>query len=348
MAEAPKTKIKGTLVAFVVGQSQVQRTAKQTSEFESLRSAPHYFGLVPPQKILGTEEHEIDGQKITFTIKTYIPDIIIAEAEIPLENIFDENNLDFKDKIISTCRELLQKSKIRKDADEEYSVWAVGNYEGSPDTFLVNADKIASFLKSEKLPLDDKEIENTLAISIKYAQNDLAIVDWDGAFIFEPQGQFGPMIELFELANAQLLRYRILDKELDQRMKRVNELLKEREKKGLFFRSREVKQVIKELITMRSTSILEFESTERDIKLIGDWYSARLYDLVAKKFHFDEWRTHIQVKLDSLEDIYSMASENFNVSVKSRLENVQLVGWLILMIGWFILIIFEFAAVFKK
>ena len=112
-------------------------------------------------------------------------------------------------------------------------------------------------------------------------------------------------------------------------------------------KSREIKQVIKELILMRSSSILEFESTERNIRLIGDWYSARLYDLIGKKFHFEEWRLKIQVQLDSIEDIYSLVSGNFNVSVKSRLEMVQLVGWLILMVAWSVLVVFEFASYLK-
>lgn len=334
-------------MAFVVGQSQIIRTAKQVEQMEVLRSAPHYFGLVPPQKILGTEEKKIQGKKAEFTIKTYVPDIVIAETKFEFENIFDEANLDFKNALIVACREILSKYKVRKEADEEYSVWCVSNYQGNPDDLMIYSDKIAGFLKSEKMHLDEKEIEKTIKSSIKYAQNDLTIADWDGAFVFEPQGQFGLMIELIQIANLQLLRYRILDMELDQRMKRVNLMLKESENKKIFSKSREAKQIVRELISMRSTSVLEYESTERDIKLIGDWYSARLYDLVGKKFHFDEWRKRIQVKLDSIEDIYSMISENFNISLRSRLEYWQLLGWTVLMIGWFVLIIFEFINLLK-
>ena len=345
---AEKNKIRGNLVVFVVGQSQIQRTLKQMEQLDSLRSAPHYFGaIVPAQKIIGTEERTIRGQKIGFTVKAYMPDVIIAEAVAELDDIFNENNLDFREEMANNCREILQKHKVRKETDEEYSVWCVGGYHGSPDTFLIYGDKIAGFLKSEKLPLDEKEIEKTLEISIKYAQNDLTIIDWDGAFVFDPQNHFGSALEMFEIANAQLLRYRILDNELEQRMKRVNQLLKEMDGKKLALKSREIKQVVRELIAIRSASVLEFESTERDIKLIGDWYSARLYDLIAKKFHFDEWRQRIHLKLDSIEDIYSMISENFNVSLRARLENISLIGWLILMVGWFILIVFEFANLAK-
>ena len=52
---AEKNKIRGNLVVFVVGQSQIQRTLKQMEQLDSLRSAPHYFGaIVPAQKIIGT------------------------------------------------------------------------------------------------------------------------------------------------------------------------------------------------------------------------------------------------------------------------------------------------------
>ena len=346
---ADTAKIKGTLTAFVVGQSQISRTSKQMEQLDSLRSAPHYFGaIVPAQKIIGTEEREIRGKKISFTVKAYMPDIIIAEAEVPLDDIFNESNLDLREELTTSCREILQKHKAKKETDEEYGVWAIGDYDGSAYTFLVYDDKIAGLLKSEKQSLDEKEIEATMQSSIKYARNDLTIVDWDGAFVFDPEGHFGSALEMFEIANAQLLRYRILDNELEERMKRINRLLREMDgKRKLALKSREVRQAVRELIAIRSASVLEFESTERDIKLIGDWYSARLYDLVAKKFHFDDWRQRIQLKLDSIEDIYSMISENFNVSLRARLETVSLVGWLILMVGWFILIVFEFAGLFR-
>jgi len=81
---------------------------------------------------------------------------------------------------------------------------------------------------------------------------------------------------------------------------------------------------------------------DRDIKLIGDWYSARLFDLTAKKLKTDEWRNSIKDKLESLESIYSVISENFSISSREIAEWVQIVGFFILQIGWLALIIIEF------
>ena len=166
------------------------------------------------------------------------------------------------------------------------------------------------------------------------------MVDWDGVFFFDPDGEFEETVELLELANYQLLRYRISDYDLDERLKKASRLTQRG--LGKWFRTKEVAQAFQEVIKIRSESISQFESLERDIKLIGDWYSARLYDLLSKKFRLEEWRKKIQDKLDSLEDVYSIVSENLGVSRMQVLELIQIGAFFVLQIGWFALIILEF------
>jgi len=92
---------------------------------------------------------------------------------------------------------------------------------------------------------------------------------------------------------------------------------------------------------IRTQSILETEAVECPIKLIGDWYSAKLYSLISKKFHLDSWKGIIEKKLDTIEDVYSMAAQNFAISSKTRAEFLLLGGWFILLIGWTALLIVE-------
>ena len=86
----------------------------------------------------------------------------------------------------------------------------------------------------------------------------------------------------------------------------------------------------------------ELRGDLRDIKLIGDWSSARLFELAASKFRLDAWRTSIRGKLESVEDIYSIIVENFSVSTKARAEWIQIIAFFVLQIGWFLLLILEF------
>ena len=335
----------GKLITFVLGETKRQPKGERV-EIKPLRSAPHYFeAAIPSQFVVGSEKQAIKDREIEFQIKSYPPDILIVEASADIENIFFEDALDLKDAMLEACYTILDKNGGKKESAEEYSIWAISGYSAEPEQFFQWKDKIAGFLKSEKLALDEKEVAQTLEAQLKYAKNDLVIVDWDGAFIFDPEADFASTVELLELANFQLLKYRLLDSGLDERLSRVAKIFKRFPKQKFFLLGRgEVRGALQDIIKIRSTSVFEFQAVERDIKLIGDWYSARLYELAAKKFKLGEWRDQIKEKLDAMEDIYSIASERFSWSP----ERIELVGWFILLAGWAVLLAFDLWIEFFK
>jgi hypothetical protein len=214
-----------------------------------------------------------------------------------------------------------------------------------PPEQLVDPNRLAALLKAARLPLDPTEVDYTLSGRFKYARHDLVIVDWDGAVVFDPEGDVEWAIELLELGNLQLLRYRLLDRELDERLHRVARLVEDtsEDRQGLFKPS-EIRQALRELMRVRSTSIVEFQDVEREIKLIGDWYSARLYELVTRRFRVEDWRHTVKEKLDGLEGIYAIASDRFTVSWERRARVIELVAWYILLLGWGVLLALDFYA----
>jgi len=201
---------------------------------------------------------------------------------------------------------------------------------------------MASLLKSERAELDPKEVAYTLATQIKYAKHDLAIIDWDGAFLFDIEGDFEPTIELLTLANVELLRHRIVDRKLDERLMHASELIKKPLPKRKLFRNEELTNEMRSVLHARMEVITHFQILERDIRLIGDWYPARLYELAAKKFRISEWRVSLKEKLESLEDVYSVIIENFSVSAKTRSEQMLLLAEWLVILGWFSLVVIEF------
>jgi len=281
---------------------------------------------------------------MTFAVKSYPPDVLLVEAIATVNDVFSDAAFKLREDLIAGCYKIIKKHGGKADIAEEYSIAAVSGYSGEPEQFFAKAPLIASFLKSEKLTLDKKEIEYTLSAQIKYAQNDMVIIDWDGAFVFEPEGQINSIVELLEAANLQLLRYRVLDFDLDKRLQRALRLTQKPTAKTLIPLNRELAQSFREIIKIRAESIAEFDALEREIKLIGDWYSARLYDLISKKFHLDGWRNSIKNKQESLEDVYSIIAENFSVSRGKFLEFIQMILWFVLLAGWFVLLAFDIAA----
>ena len=331
----------GSLVVFMVGRTSSSLDTSQVVETRAMKSAPSYPAVIPKQKIIRQEERDVNGRKSAFLVKAYLPDIVVVEASVSLEDILSAEALELKRQFTTLCRSILEEFHCRKDFDEDYSVYCISGYSGDPEVYLsLHGDTIAAFLKNESVPLDEEEVRATLSSSLKYGKDDITIVDWDGAFIFDAASDFQSDIELFEIANVQLLKSRMLDDDLDRRLVKTLSLLGS-PKELPVLRSREVRSVLKEIIGIRTQSILESEAVEHNIKLIGDWYSARLYSLIAKKFHIDEWSRDIQEKLQRLEDVYTMAADNFSVSYRATIEFVILAGWFVLLllyIGEFLIV----------
>lgn len=330
--EPEKKPIPGSLVVFLIGQTDMNLETTELVEIKTLKSAPAYLDVIPKQKVIKLEKREINGSEVGFLVKAYLPDVVVVEASLEMNDILSDSTLELKRRVIGECRKILEEFNCNRDFDEEYSVYCISGYSGDPEVYLsLYGEKMAAFLKNEKFTLDEEEVKATLSSYLKYGKDDITIVDWDGAFIFDPKGDFQSNIELFEIANLQLLKSRILDDDLDDRLGKSLHLVKA--PKGLpLIRSREVRKVLKEVIEIRTQSILESEAAEHNIKLIGDWYSARLYSLIAKKFHLDEWKNSINGKLDTLEDVYTMAAENFSVSFGTTLEFIILAGWFLLLL----------------
>ncbi len=329
----PETKpIPGKLVVFLFGETRMNLEASDVVEIKTVKSAPSYPDVIPKQKIIRVEKHQFDGVEVGFVVKAYLPDVVVIEASLEMDDILSETTLEFKRSLISECRKTLGEFGCDPQFDEEYSVYCISGYSGDPEVYLsLYGDKIAAFLKNERISLDEEEVQSTLSSYLKYSKEDITIVDWDGAFIFDSSGDFDSNIELFEIANLQLLKSRILDYDLDERLEKTLHLMGV-SKRLPIIRSGEVRRVVKEIIEIRSQSILESEAVERNIKLIGDWYSAKLYSLISKKFHLDNWKAEIKEKLDTLEDVYTMATENFSVSYRATIEFIILGGWFILLL----------------
>ena len=327
----------GILVVFLIGKTDKNLETTEIVESKAMRRSPNYPDVIPKQKIIKVSSYVVDGNKADLLVKAYLPDIVIAEVSVPMTDLLSEYVLDFKKLLFNECRTILSTYGCNPDFDEEYTVYCISGYSGDPEEFLaMHGETMAILLKNERAPLDEEEVESTLKSSLKYSKDDLSIVDWDGAFLFDPKGDFSGNIELFEIANLKLLKLRILNEDLDKRLKKAADLLRRKPEK-IIFRSKEIRERLREIIKIRTESILESEAIEANIKLIGDWYSAKLYNLISKKFHLDSWKHNIDEKLDVLEDVYSMASENLSISLSTTLEFVLIGGWFILLLGWFAL-----------
>lgn len=279
-----------------------------------VRSAPLYQENFLRFKVVrDTIIREVTGRRISFDLKIFDDSNLIVEAETPFNLKSTSSISALKSTLFEECKNLAEEFHP-SNFFEDYIFFCVKDYEGTIDSYLANhGETIAAMLKDESIKLAQKEIDDTLATNIRYGRKDITIVDWDGAFLIDAAGEFKESIAVLELANIQLLNFRILDKWLAEKI----DLLKQQGEPidlGSFFR---ISPFMKNVIRIRSQSVLELENIESALKLYGDWYSGKLYDLAAKKFHLNTWRMQVDAKLQVLGDIYEMVghvmTERFNL-----------------------------------
>ncbi len=330
--------VPATLIAFVIGQSQGDVSARGASTIKAVRSFPTYASHLPQYKVLKKQTATVKGQKVELTVKAVPPENILVEAQTTVSDVFSQATLGFKDEVVETAARLLLKQAVEPEFREEYTLYCIQNYRGNPRDFLIQANRIAALVKSENVELSQPEIHKTIEeSSLQYAHHDLTIVDWDGAFIFDTNGDWQDTIDVLQVANVNLLRLRHLDQQLDERLDAMSSLLR----RVPNISRREVRTMMSELMRLRAQSVIEFEHAERDIQLIGDWYAGRLYSLASKKLHLDRWRQSIRQVLESLEGMSTMAADHFSVTNEQRAEQIQQILWYIQLVGWFVLLFLE-------
>jgi hypothetical protein len=279
-----------------------------------VRSAPLYEESFLRFKVVREAiVREVNGRRITFDLKIFEDSNLVIEAQTPFDLKSTGNLSNLKNTLFEECRNLADEFNPSVFF-EEYIFFCVKDYDGTIDSYIIeHGETIAAMLKDEPIKLAQKEIDDTLATNIRYGRQDITIVDWDGAFLIDASGEFKETIAVLELANIQLLNFRILDKKLAEKI----DLLKQQGEPldlGSFFR---ISPFMKNVIKIRSQSVLELETIESALKLYGDWYSGKLYDLASKKFHLNTWRAQVDAKLQVLGDLYEMVehvmTERFNL-----------------------------------
>ncbi len=332
----------GNIIAFALGQSRNDVSSRGASPLRTIRSFPTYASHLPQYKIIKEQTTTVDGRVVKLTVKAVPPENIMVEALAVVPDVFADGVLAFKDRMLLAAEALLFKQDVEPDFKEEFTLYCVRDYSGDPRKTIDHVDKIVSLIKSESVSLSQAEIDKTInESSLQYAKDDLTIVDWDGAFIFDLDGDWQDTVDVLQVANVNLLRLRHLDQQLDTRLDAMSELLR----RVPNINRNEVRMMLSELMRLRAQSVIEFEHAERDIQLIGDWYAGRLYALASKKLHLERWRGSIRQVLASLEGMSTMAADHFSVTTERRAEQVQQILWYIQLVGWFVLLFLEWKLV---
>ncbi len=173
---------------------------------------------------------------------------------------------------------------------------------------LEHEDIAALILSEEKGLLSPQINERLYETKLQYYKNDLAVIDWNSAFIIEPSGSLD-IPDVIEFALNQLLEMRYYDDLLDKKLREIYSAI---ELKDLsIFSSRYTDLALE--AGQRYIEIAEIvETVENSLKVIGDLYHSVVFRMASKKFRFSDWQTSIDNKLENLADICKLLLDNIN------------------------------------
>lgn len=310
--------------------------AKSSAEpVTGLKNAPYFQPVDIRLHVLGQETLSINGITVTAARQRYEGRVQVAECHFRLPDPLGLASIQQRLKIEEFLQERFLPAQYRASGlYETYTVLMVRDAVGAPDGFVeANAAILARFIRSQRETLDETEISEILVSRLRYSQGELTLVDWEAAVIFAPEGDFQSDIELLKIGSYQLLRYRLLNQSIEDILQTISRTFKQ----GKFSVFGPNRATLRRIVTHRLDIMLDFEHTEQNLLLIGDWYTAKLYKIICDEFYLDDWKQAIRAKLDNLESLISTIQENFSMTWRGFLDLVELAGWLLLLVGYFIL-----------
>lgn len=208
------------------------------------------------------------------------------------------------------------------DQTEGYTVIFVRELEGRPTAEQVlAAPGLARLLLGEKETLSEAEEREVLAHHFSYTPHDLAIVEWNAAFLYEPSGS-EDIVDLLEIANAQLLELRYYDGVLDAELGRMYDVVGQRPASLIFSPyKRLARQLMQTLIELS-----EFiERVENSLKIVGDVYLARVYEAAMKELRITRWTEQVTRKHRLLQQTYGLLKGETDTGRALTLETMVVV-----------------------
>ncbi|HEY1657558.1 MAG TPA: hypothetical protein VGG14_04385 [Candidatus Sulfotelmatobacter sp.] len=328
----------------------------RTADASFKHSAPGYvrFQRPPVEEALDPLVLE-SGERLQGEIKYFDYGVVSVVFELPFSGdwdklvqlssrwVWDTNFESLATRIVTQKLERARPALVKpydvsatEWLKEDYFIFHLREIAGSPganELLAAQGGFISQVVRGENQALSDGERQEILQSRISYYPNDLAVIGWNAAFIYDSPSGAETAIQLLQYANSQLLEFRHYDNLLTTQLEGVYDFL-ESGGRGMWSRWRTARAASKLHTVLLDVSELT-ERADNAIKFLSDMFSARLYKLAASKVGVTDYKDLVQQKLQTAEDLYRFMIDEFNQSRAFVLELMVVVILIIELIFFF-------------
>jgi hypothetical protein len=290
------------------------------------------------------------GERLHGEIKYYDYGVVSLVLELPFKDNWKELtrlaslwvwDVDFAAQATDIVRSRLQRAApaltkpYKEWLSEDYLIFHIREITGSPSvTNLIHQHglHIAQVVRGDMGQLAENECNEVLQSRISYYANDLTVLGWNAAFLYDSTAGAETAIQLLEYANSQLLEFRHYDDLLTEELERVYTLLDEGT--GFFAQWRLARSATRLHTVLLDVAELT-EHADNAIKFLSDMFSARLYRLAASKVGVPDYKDLVMRKVSTAEGLYRFMVDQFNQGRAFFLELTVVIILLIELVYFF-------------
>ncbi len=224
--------------------------------------------------------------------------------------------------ILARVRTLLAEALVRPTAsaiEEDYMIGTVHAFADPVVGSLQDQVDLVPLLSGEQRALSDGARRDLLRQSFSYYRDDLVVVTWDRAFIYEPRGD-SDVADVLEVANAQLLEMRYYDELLDDELPRMYKLVETTRSTLNILLPRRYADLARQLYTLVAEVTELTQKVDNALQVTEDVYLARVYTSALDLFRVRTVSAAVNRKLAIIRDTYAALYDEASSSRAGLME----------------------------
>ena len=210
-----------------------------------------------------------------------------------------------------------------------------GDNTPTAEALLASVD-LAALLSGEHRPLSAAARADLLRHRFSYYEDDLVVLTWDRAFVYEPRGD-ADVTDVIEVANAQLLEMRYYDELLDAELPRMNAHVAAARSGLNPLAARRYAGLARRLYSLVADVTELTERVDNALQVTEDVYLARVYAAALDQFRVAAVTAAVNRKLAIMRETYTAL---YDEAAGARAE--------VLEIAIVVLIMFEIVMAFVR